>query len=156
MKFLESLYLEYGGMVFRRCLAILRNEDEAYDACQEVFLKLAANPLAAVCVRKPFSYLYRSATNAGLNALRSRKRRAAIDLDESVPDLREDRVSAETAMEALADGMPARTREIAFYRYADGLKIKEIMDRTGLSDSGVRKHLAAFRRRALEIKERER
>jgi RNA polymerase sigma-70 factor (ECF subfamily) len=35
-----SLSLRYGPMVLRRCRHLLRNEDEALDACQDVFLRV--------------------------------------------------------------------------------------------------------------------
>ena len=36
----ENLYTRYGPMVLRRCRAMLRQEDEAADAMQDVFVRL--------------------------------------------------------------------------------------------------------------------
>ena len=35
---LTDLYTTYAPLVFRRCKAVLRNEDEAWDGVQEIFL----------------------------------------------------------------------------------------------------------------------
>ena len=35
-----TLTLKYGPMVLRRCRQLLRDEDEALDACQDVFVRL--------------------------------------------------------------------------------------------------------------------
>lgn len=40
----RGLYLTYGPMVYRRCLSILRNEEEALDAMHEVFVKQMSTP----------------------------------------------------------------------------------------------------------------
>ena len=36
----DVLSRRYGPMVLRRCRHLLRNEDEALDACQDVFVRL--------------------------------------------------------------------------------------------------------------------
>ena len=37
---LEVYYIRYGPMVLRRCRRMLRDEQSAFDAMQEVFVKL--------------------------------------------------------------------------------------------------------------------
>ena len=36
----EQFYSKYGPMVLRRCRALLRNEEQALDAMQEVFVRV--------------------------------------------------------------------------------------------------------------------
>lgn len=40
---IEEFYLRYGPMVIRRCRQMLRDEERAKDAAQEVFAKLIMN-----------------------------------------------------------------------------------------------------------------
>ena len=37
---IEQIYRNYGGMVFRRCLQLLKIEAEAMDAAQDVFVRV--------------------------------------------------------------------------------------------------------------------
>ena len=41
----KTIYDSYGSLVFSRCRKILGSEDEAWDATQEVFIKLMKNLL---------------------------------------------------------------------------------------------------------------
>ena len=59
---LQSLYTRYAPMVFRRCRTILRNEDEAWDGVQEVFLQLAERAALVEKMASPTAYLWRMAT----------------------------------------------------------------------------------------------
>ncbi len=70
----ESLYTRYGPMVLRRCRAMLRQEDEAADAMQDVFVRLLVER-SRLDPKACSSLLYRVATNVCLNRLRSRRRR---------------------------------------------------------------------------------
>ncbi|HCM28593.1 MAG: hypothetical protein A2Z99_19505 [Treponema sp. GWB1_62_6] len=157
---IEELYVAHGPMAYRRCLSVLRDEEAAYDALQEVFVKLMDSPFVLARMRDPAAYLYRAATNAALNQLRRDRRRlrVAIDAVAEPADARsldaEDALAAAMLLELLADGVGARTREIAYCRYADGLGLQEIAERVGLSFSAVRKHLDAFKAHARRRKEK--
>jgi RNA polymerase sigma factor (sigma-70 family) len=70
----EELSRRYAPMVMRRCRQLLRNEDEALDACQDVFVRLVENR-RRLDDRYPSSLLYRMATNVCLNRIRDRGRR---------------------------------------------------------------------------------
>ncbi len=154
----EALYGTYGPMVFRRCLSILRDQEAAYDATQEVFVKLLDSPRTLERVQSPVSYLYRMATNTSLNELKRRRRRApaaGISIEElGRGDEREDAFAAEYLLELLASSFGERTRTIAYCRYADGMGLDEIADFLEVSRSTVRKHLDAFKARARKHKER--
>src|SRR3954470_22488596 len=69
-------------MVLRRCRRLLGDEQEALDACQDVFLRLVQRR-ARLDARYPSSLLYRIATNVCLNRLRDRPREPATR-DEAV------------------------------------------------------------------------
>ena len=71
----DGLARSYGPMVLRRCRRLLRDEDEAMDACQDVFVRLLERR-DRLDARYPSSLLYRIATNLCLNRIRDRRRRA--------------------------------------------------------------------------------
>ena len=63
-------------MVLRRCRQLLRDEDEARDATQDVFVRLIERR-HELDARYPSSLLYRIATNVCLNRIPDRGRRPA-------------------------------------------------------------------------------
>src|SRR5690606_18818131 len=67
-----QLFDRYGPMVLRRCRSMLRDEERAVEAMQEVFVKLLEKELD---VEHPSALLYRMATNECLMQLRSTRRR---------------------------------------------------------------------------------
>src|SRR5512140_2099465 len=69
----EDLSRRYGPMVLRRCRQLLRDDDEALDACQDVFVRLLEHR-GGLHDSYPSSLLYRIATNVCLNRIRDRRR----------------------------------------------------------------------------------
>src|SRR4030095_16093808 len=63
-----AITLRYGPMVLRRCRQLLRDEDEALDACQDVFVRLLQHR-TRLDARYPSRLLYRSRDNGCLSRL---------------------------------------------------------------------------------------
>src|SRR5438094_9106087 len=71
-----ALFEKYHGVVFRRCLALLRDDDEAAEATSEVFCA-AVSGLGRFRLRSaPLTWLYAIATRHCLQRLRNRSTRA--------------------------------------------------------------------------------
>jgi RNA polymerase sigma-70 factor (ECF subfamily) len=147
-------YEKYGPMVIRRCRSLLRNDDEAMDAVQDVFLNLlkAQKRLKPAF---PSSLLYTMATNVCLNRLRAGKRELPGDYfsggEDFFPAADEDvggQVDAELLVQAILEDESEQTRAICFMYHADGMTLKEIGEAAGMSISGVRKRLETFKVRA--------
>jgi len=130
-------------MVFRRCLSILRNEDEAQDGVQEIFTKLAGS-FDITRAESPTAYLWRMATNYSLNRLKRERRSVTLPPDPLDSSDMERDVDGKVLVEMLFSRVSPRTRELAWYRWVDGLTWDEMALASGLSVSGVRKHLAQF------------
>lgn len=147
----EACYARYGPMVLRRCRAILRDEQAAYDAMQEVFLKVVARR-RRLTGDYPSALLFRIATNTCLNRIRDEKKR---DLRKYVHVLRQDALEeadrsggpARDVLEQILDREKGATRNIAVMYFIDGMTLKEIGAAANLSVSGVHKRLAGLRRR---------
>ena len=77
----EAIYRRYGPMVVRRCRRLLRDEDEALDVAQEVFVRVVKHR-GRLDHRYPSSLLFRIATNLSLNRLRDRRREPVLPGDE--------------------------------------------------------------------------
>ena len=148
----EAYYTRYGPMVLRRCQCLLRDEDEALDAMQEVFVKLLSRK-TTLEDNAPSSLLYRMATNVCLNRLRTRRRRPE-DRDEALL-LQIAAAGSDVESRSFARRLLARafgeektsTQTIAVMHLLDGMTLKEVADEVGLSVSGVRKRLRTLRAR---------
>ena len=141
----EALYRRYGPMVLRRCRQLLRDEDEARDVAQDVFLQLVRHR-TRLDDRYPSSLLNRMATNLSLNRIRSRKRDRTVPGDglleeiACAPDL-----DSPLLLRRLFERHPESTRTMAVLRYVDGMTLEEVAAECGLSVGAVRKRLQKLR-----------
>jgi len=150
---IAAWYEKYGPMVIRRCRKILRNEDDALDAVQDVFVNLLRSE-PKLHDRFPSSLLYTMATNICLNRLRKKKWEIPRDFSDEAEnplcrtDEGFDQVEAELLMEAILKDESEMNRSICFMYYADGMTYREIGEAVELSIAGVRKRLETFKSRA--------
>jgi RNA polymerase sigma-70 factor, ECF subfamily len=144
-----ELCRRYGPMVLRRCRQLLRNEDEAMDVCQDVFVRLLKNR-HRLTDQYPSSLLYRIATNLSLNRIRDRRRRVEASEDALLEQIAatedpEARSAARSVLDRLFGKHPESTRTLAVLHYLDGLTLEQVAETAGMSVSGVRKRLRALR-----------
>ena len=145
----EFLYTRYGPMVMRRCRDMLRDDQEAADATQDVFVKLFESR-KRLNDKFPSSLLYRMATNICLNRLRDRRRKpetaneelllSIAATDEIAPSF-----EARSVLARLFGSQPESTRTIAALHYVDGMTLEETAREVEMSVSGVRKRLRKLR-----------
>lgn len=153
----EAYYRKYGPMVLRRCRFMLRDEELALDAMQDVFVELLRREKDLVHYA-PSSLLYTIATNVCLNRIRRGKRRPETPNDELLASIAgsddpEERTLANHFLDRLFSREPESTKTIAVLHYVDRLTLEETANQVGMSVSGVRKRLRGLRRRGLELKE---
>jgi len=146
---LEDLWNRYGSLVLRRCRQLLRDEQEALDVCQDVFVQLLRRR-DQLGIRFPSSLIYRIATNLCLNRIRDRRHWPDLVEDEQLARIaRLDDPTPAVHARSLLDRLFARhqesTRVIATLHYVDGLTLEEVAEEVGMSVSGVRKRLRALR-----------
>jgi RNA polymerase sigma factor (sigma-70 family) len=145
----ELLTERYGSMVLRRCRYLLKDEDEAMDICQEVFVRVIEQH-DRLNAGHPSSLLYVIATNLCLNRIRDRHRHAVpmedIQLYKIASAAEPSRQSeARLLLDRLFRRHPASSRTIAVLHYLDGLTLEQVASEVGLSISGVRKRLRNLR-----------
>jgi len=149
-----DLYRRYGDLVLGRCRTLLSDEDEAHDACQDIFLKLYRYRDRFRGDASPSTYLCHITTSVCLNRIRSRKRRKE-NLVDTLPappphesrrtDTLLDAMHLRDLVERLLTGLDETTRLILVYHFADGMTHQEVGDLVGLSAAAVRKRIAKFR-----------
>ena len=142
----DNLYRQYGPMVLRRCRFILKNEEKALDAMQDVFVRLIERKekINNVCS----SLLYTMATNICLNKIRSDKLRNGPEFD-VIAEIVEDSKSAEGTekietsilLDCIFSDRDNKDRQIAILHYVDGYTLEETSQKMKMSVSGIRKRL---------------
>lgn len=149
-----ELYRRYGDLVLGRCRTLLSDEQEARDACQDVFLRLHRYRLGFRGDSAPSTYLFHVTTTTCLNRLRSRKRRkedlletfpAAPSLEPRTNDTILGALQLRDLVQRLLADADETTRLILLYHFADGMTHEEVGNLVGLSAAAVRKRIARFR-----------
>ncbi len=148
---IESFYIRYGPMVLRRCRRMLNDEQSAFDALHEVFLKVVSNQ-NRLTGKYPSALLYRIATNVCLNFIRNERKHSLNEYlyilhNISFFENRDQESSARYLLGYILEKEKETPRKIAVMYFVNGMTIKEIAETMGLSISGVHKHLDKLRRR---------
>jgi len=150
---IEEYYTRYGPMVLRRCRQLLRDEEKALDAMQEVFTKLMISKKRLKGIY-PSSLLFRISTNVCLNMIRDQRSHRSIDTSNedlliqlASYDKGEDRLILRDLLDRLFRKEKQSTREIATLHFVDGMTLQEVANEVGLSLSGVRKRIRELKAR---------
>ncbi len=153
----EAMYRRYGPMVVRRCRRLLKDEDLAMDAAQDVFVRLVRKQ-DELADERPAGLLMRMATRVCLNVLRSRRSRPEDAESELLSEIagRDDgeaSLLARLGIARLFEHERPSTRVMAVLHYVDGLTLEQTAREVGLSVSGVRKRLRGLRVRARALED---
>ena len=162
---LDILVLRYQNRVFRTCLRMLGNYDEANDSAQEVFIKIFRSLNRFKRESKFSTWLYRIAINTCKNKLVSlnfRRKKKTISIDAPVENKdgvqameihdetlspgfevnrREKAVLIQRAINSLSD----EHKEIVILRDIEGLSYEDIAGTTGYTLGTVKSKLARAR-----------
>lgn len=142
-----DLYRQYGPVVYRRCLRILRDPEAAKDATQEVFMKLLRDIERLEGRETVLPWIYRVAMNHCLNLRRNAARRgedhATVELD--VADTGSTNAYPDRALaQSLLDRVDETTRAVAVGVLVDGMEHEEMATVLGVSRRTVARKLERF------------
>jgi RNA polymerase sigma-70 factor (ECF subfamily) len=143
-----ALYRSHGDLVLGRCRTLLRNEADAQDALQEVFLKIHRHRESFRGESSPSTWLYRITTTTCLNRIRTRRRRPEDPVEELPPVITDsllDGLAIRDLVERLLASEDERTQSCVVYHYVDGMTHDEIGEMLGISGAAVRKRISTFR-----------
>ena len=150
---LDRIYREHGHVVMRRARRLLKNDEDARDIVQDVFLDIFKNPDGFAARSSIATYLYAATTHACLNRIRDGKTRARLVEIEHAGRTSLSAARGETralACEILA-GLTDDDAALAVYLYCDELTHDEIAELFGCS----RRHVGELAKRLrLRIMER--
>ncbi|MEX0274061.1 MAG: RNA polymerase sigma factor [Flavobacteriaceae bacterium] len=147
-KVFKTIFETHSKTIFNYIYYKFGNEEKAYDAVQEAFVKLWEN-CSKVPAKKAKSYIYTVANNLYLNVIKAEKvrlkyaERAERALSESPEFLLEEKEFKEKLDRALSD-LPENQRITFLLNRIDGKKYAEIAQMEGVSVKAIEKrmHLA--------------
>jgi RNA polymerase sigma factor (sigma-70 family) len=152
-----AIFRRYHQPLYRFCLAIVGNPEDAQDALQNTMMKvLRALPGEERKIElKP--WLYRIAHNESIDLLRRRRETRQLDAEQAAPGygLAEDVATRERLRGLLSDlrELPERQREVLVMRELAGLDFEEIGSALGTSDAVARQTLYEARQSLRQMEE---
>lgn len=152
-----AIFRRYHQSLFRFCLAIVGNPEDAQDALQNTMIKvLRALPGEERKIElKP--WLYRIAHNESIDLLRRRRETRQLDVEQIAPghSLAEDAATRERLRRLMADlrELPDRQREVLVMRELGDLDFDEIGAALGTSGAVARQTLYEARQSLRQMEE---
>lgn len=146
---IEQLYERFAFTVHRRCVALLKDPDEAYEVTHDVFLKVIE--MGDVNIHTPSSLFFVIATRMCLDRLRKRathKTTSDSDLIDRIvagAPSPERQTSARRLLTRLFGGVTEDARLAAILHYVDGLTLEETAEELNSSVSTVRRRLRTLK-----------
>ncbi|HIA04755.1 MAG TPA: sigma-70 family RNA polymerase sigma factor [Myxococcales bacterium] len=148
---IEALYKSHGHIIYRRCLSLLNNEDEAFDALQEVFVRILRSNPDWDDERPIMAWVNRVTTNLCFNRIRARRYRRHLSYDEVsgvtqctpvevIHRLYEQR----DLVRRLLIGCDERTRHVVVGYFFDDMGVDHIGQELSVSVPTVRRILKRF------------
>ena len=161
---LEALMSEYASRVYRLAFGITRDQGDAEEVAQDVFLTLATKTAMFEERAALGSWIYRITTNAALNKRRGKRREVETSLEEHLPAFQADGhregdrtylladwsqnperelLSGETrrVLERALDALPERYRAVVTLRDVEELSNEQAAELLGESVASVKSRL---------------
>jgi RNA polymerase sigma-70 factor (ECF subfamily) len=151
-----SAYEQYGHLVLRRCRYILRDQHQAEDALQEVFVRVLRYGESLAHAEKPVRWLYRVAERVCFDMMRRKRPKTVSGILEFQPaPAAGNPAAAASDREVLLkflDRFDKKTRRLILLYHLDGLTQDRIAAETGWSRQTVNRKLAAIQQRARALR----
>ena len=151
------LYKRYGGKVFSKCISLLKDEELANDAAQEIFTKIFLN-LAKFSGKSKFStWVYSITYNYCIDYLRRRKKDRNIFSDEDIENSGEpiEEVADKDLLEMevlrlkkVLENIPTGDKTVLLMKYQDDMSIKEIAEILNKSESAIKMKIKRAKHKA--------
>lgn len=145
----KVIYKRYSGKVYHKCIAMLKNTDEAMDATQDIFIKLYTK-IANFEERAQLStWIYRVTYNYCIDLLRKRKKDQKLfspeaeipdDIKEEIEDFEILEIEVKK-LKVVLDKIPEGDKAVLMMKYQDDMSIKEIAAILNKTESSIKMKL---------------
>lgn len=135
---IDELVLKYSNMLYKICIVMLCNEQDAKDAIQDTFCRYLEKRPDFANEEHAKAWLIRVASNICRDMLRLRSRHPKISIDDLSNCL-----AAPAQRDVLTELMelPPKQKVVIYLHYVDGYGVKEIADILKITESAVKKRL---------------
>lgn len=127
----EQIYTELSTPLFTVILRIIQDRALSEDILQEVFLKLYQSP-PGLEVKKPRAYLFQTARNLALDALRRRPFEEDVDELSDLPQPNMEDSARRLDLERAFAALSLEERQLVSLHLSGGLKFRELAQLTGV------------------------
>ncbi len=134
----EEAVLRYGDMLFRICLVMLCNEQDAQDAVQDTFCRYMERTAGFRDGEHEKAWLIKVAANRCRDIHRSRSRHPEVQYTD-VEEYCEFQGQSEVLAELM--NLPDKLKEVVYLHYIEGYKAAEIAQMLGITPNAVKKRM---------------
>lgn len=135
---IREAVIKYSDTLYKVCIVILCNEQDAQDAIQDTFCRYLEKKPQFRDEEHEKAWLIRVATNICRDMIRFRLRHPKVDIDE-VENILVAPEQKETLKELFA--LPVKQKTVIYLHYVEGYHIKEIADILGITEGAVKTRL---------------
>ncbi len=163
-----QLYQKYNARITNVLMGVLRNREDALEACQDVFVKVHKQLASFKPQARFYTWLYRIAVNQGIDVIRKKKRRpehlvegTSFELEEghspdgiqraSSPSWEAQRKELMTQIDSALSELKAKHRDVFLLHSIEGMSYQEISDVLEVPMGTVMSRLFYARRRMAEL-----
>lgn len=136
----NCLFDKYKGSVYAICYRYTRNEDDARELVQDIFIKIYRNINTFKGEAKFFTWLYRIAVNACLSF---KRKKTWIPVAETAPESKisiEERIIMKKAIDDAVANLPKRQRMVFILRHFEGHGFEEIASLMKITTGAAKSH----------------
>lgn len=157
------LYYTYRKRMLYTAYSVLHNKEDAEDAVHDTFIKIARNMKSIGDPKsdRTLSYVIKATRNNAINIFEKNKRRnERIKLDdvENMSDMHFlEQLNISENYDAVVEAIGKLNdtyRDVMFFHFVEGMKIKDIADLLGKKQSTVQQQLIRGKKKLLEILEK--
>lgn len=154
------LYKRYSAKVYSKCISLLKDENLAHDATQEIFTKIFLN-LSKFAERAKFStWVYSITYNYCIDYIRKQKKHLNLFVEdiERTPDVAEEVRDEEILsmnlqqLKEVLETIPLDDKAILLMKYQGELSIKEIADVLGKTESAIKMRIKRAKAKAQQVR----
>lgn len=127
--------IKYSDMLYRICVVILCNEQDAQDAVQETFCRYLEKKPNFSGKEHEKAWLIKVATNICRDMVRFRVRHPKVSIDEL-----ENSLTAPEQKETLREllELPSKQKTVIYLHYVEGYQVREIAGILGITEGAVK------------------
>ncbi len=142
----NQLFHRYYGRLCAYSFQIIQDKQAAEDLIQDLFVKLWADRHKLIIRDKVSSYLFKSAKNACLNYLRSKKQRTQMPVEyaaDKVPEDDNEQLDEEFVSQLFEciEKLPERSRQVFMMNRIEEQKLSDISEQLGISVKTIKNQL---------------